>query len=152
VREPWFLGLLALPPAAWLALLVARRRREALANNPRLIRQRQVARRIREGLQELRAHADAQEAEPFFATMFRLLQEQLGERLDLPASSITEAVIDEKLVGRGMPQETLASLHELFQTCNQARYAPAQSGREMSALIPKLEAALSELQKIKIQP
>lgn len=148
LREPWFLAMLALPPAAWLALLVARRRREALANNPRLLRQRQVARRIREGLQELRAHADAQQAEPFFATLFRLLQEQLGERLDMPASAITEAVIDEKLAGRGLSAEFLASLHELFQTCNQARYAPVQSRHEMSVLIPKLETALSELQKI----
>jgi hypothetical protein len=100
-------------------------------------------------LQELRAQADAQQAEPFFATLFRLLQEQLGERLDLPASSITEAVIDEKLVGRGVPAETLTALHELFQTCNQARYAPAQSSREMPGLLPKLEDVLGELQKIK---
>jgi len=151
-REPWFVALLALPPAAWLALLVARRRREALANNPRLVRQRQVARKIRDGLQELRAHANTQQAEPFFATLFRLLQEQLGERLDLPASSITEAVIDEKLVGRGMPAETLNALHDLFQICNQARYAPTQTSREMAGLIPRLEAMLAELQKIKGQP
>jgi len=42
--------------------------------------------------------------EAFFATLFRLLQEQLGERLELPASSITEAVIEEHLRPRGVPE------------------------------------------------
>lgn len=150
VRQPWFLALLALPPVIWAALLVARRRKEALANNPRLVRQRQVARRIRAGLQELRAHAAAQQTEPFFATVFRLLQEQLGERLDMPASAITEAVIDERLAGRGLPASALEALHELFQVCNQARYAPVQSSQELSALVPKLESALHDLQQLKM--
>ena len=35
------------------------------------------------------------DSDQFFATLSRLLQEQLGERLDLPASAITEAVIEE---------------------------------------------------------
>ena len=45
-----------------------------------------------------------------------LLQEQLGERLDLPASAITEAVIEEHLRPRNVPETPLAQLHELFQT------------------------------------
>jgi len=84
-------------------------------------------------------------SDEFFATLFRLLQEQLGERLDLPASAITEAVIDERLRPRGVNGETLASLHELFQTCNLARYAPIKSSQELAAIIPKLEAALNQL-------
>ena len=151
VREPWFIAVVLVAPGAWLALLMARKRREALASNPRLVRQRQVARKIRDGLQELRAHAATRQSEPFFATLFRLLQEQIGERLDLPASSITEAIIDEKLVHRGASAETRAVLHELFQTCNQARYAPMQSSREMSELIPRLEMALAELRKIEVR-
>ena len=132
-----------------LAFLIWRKRRESLANNPRLRRQREVAQRVREGLKELRSHADARHSDQFFATLFRLLQEQLGERLDLPASAITEAVIEEKLRGRELSDETLKSLHELFQTCNLARYAPVQSRQELAALIPKLESSLRDLQHLK---
>jgi len=149
IGRPWFLALQGVPALAWLSLLLLRKRRESLANNPRLRRQREVAQRIREGLKELRAQAEARQSDQFFATLFRLIQEQLGERLDLPASAITEAVIDEKLRGRGLADETLKSLHELFQTCNLARYAPMQNSQEMAALIPKLEGTLRALQQLK---
>src|SRR5207302_1191219 len=54
VRQPWFLALQAVPALAWLALLIKRKQRERLANNPRLRRQRQVEQTIRTGLADLR--------------------------------------------------------------------------------------------------
>ena len=123
-----------------------RKRNEALANNPKLRRQRQVTQRVREGLRELHTLAAEQKGEEFFATLFRLLQEQIGERLDLPASAITEAVVDERLRGHNLSEGTLQGLHELFQTCNLARYAPLKSSQELAAVIPRLEATFKELQ------
>ncbi|HXJ55171.1 MAG TPA: BatD family protein [Verrucomicrobiae bacterium] len=149
LSRPWFLVLQSVPPLLWVSLLVWRKRNESLANNPRLRRQREVAVRIRAGLKELRTQADQRQAEGFFANLFRLLQEQLGERLDLPASAITEAVIDERLRARAISPGTLQSLHDLFQTCNLARYAPMQTSQELTALIPKLESVLRELQQLK---
>jgi hypothetical protein len=147
--QPWFLGAQGVPILLWLALLIHRKRAESLANNPRLRRQREVAARVRDLLKELRAHASAQKSAEFFAALFRVLQEQLGERLDLPASAITEAVIDERLRNRGLSDDVMRSLHELFQTCNAARYAPVHSSEELSALIPKLEGVLRALQGMK---
>ena len=150
VQQPWFLALQAVPLLAWLSAVVWRRRAELLANNPRLRRRRQVAQAIRQGLVELRQLAAGNKSDDFFATLVRLLQEQLGERLDLPASAITEAVIEERLRPRGVPETTLASLHELFQTCNLARYAPIKTSQELAAIIPKLEAIQRELQGLKL--
>jgi hypothetical protein len=149
VQQPWFLALQAVPVLAWLSAAGWRRRTELLANNPRLRRRRQVAQVIRHGLLELRQLASANKSDDFFATLVRLLQEQLGERLDLPASAITEAVIEERLRPRGVPEATLASLHELFQTCNLARYAPIKTSQELAAIIPRLEAVLRDLQAVK---
>jgi len=149
VQRPWFLALQSVPLLAWLSALGWRKRAELLANNPRLRRQRQVAQTIRKGLGELRQHAAEKRSDDFFATLFRLLQEQLGERLDLPASAITEAVIDEHLRPRGVPETALAPLQELFQTCNLARYAPLKSSQELAAVIPKLESVLRALKELK---
>ena len=149
VQQPWFLALQAVPLLAWLSTVVWRRRTELLANNPRLRRRRQVAQIMRQGLVELRHLAADNNSDAFFATLVRLLQEQLGERLDLPASAITEAVIEERLRPRGVPEATLASLRELFQTCNMARYAPIKTSQELAAIIPKLEAIVRELQGLK---
>src|SRR5262249_52680236 len=147
LRQPWFVALQSLPVVTWLGRLTHGRARKALANNPGLRRQPQVAQFVREGLRQLQQHAAANRSDEFFATLFHLLQEQLGERLDLPASAITEAVIDERLRAREISPGTLQSLHDLFQTCNLARYAPMQSSQELTALIPKLESVLRDLQQ-----
>jgi hypothetical protein len=148
--RPAFLAAQSLPVLAFLAAFVWRKRTDSLANNPRLRRQRRVAGLIQSGLNDLRRLAAENNSAEFFATLFRLLQEQLGERLDCPASSITEAVIDERLVLLGAPETTLAGLRELFLLCNQARYAPMRTSGELAAVIPQFENAVRELQNVKV--
>src|SRR5262245_49105270 len=138
----------AVPFLAWLSAVIWRRRAQLLANNPRLRRQREVAQLIRSGVAELRRLAAANQAEEFFATTFRLLQERLGERLDLPASAITEAVVEERLRPCGAPEETIEALEELFQKCNQARYAPQSGRQELASLAPRVESVLRQLQRL----
>jgi len=149
LTQPGFLAVQSVPVLAWLAAFVWRKRTDSLANNPRLRRQRRVAQLVREGLNDLHRLAAENNSDKFFATLFRLLQEQLGERLDCPASSITEAVIDERLVPLVTPETTLAALRELFQLCNQARYAPMRTSGELAAVIPQFENAVRELQNVK---
>lgn len=149
IERPGFLALQVLPPLAWVCALVRRKQKERLANNPRLRRQRQVAQLVRAGLDELSRAAAAHDADKFYATVLRLLQEQLGERMDLPAPAIMESALDEV---KGLRPESLARLRELFQACNQYRYTPEHTSSEMTALIPKVKAALQDLQAIKPAP
>jgi hypothetical protein len=150
IRQTWFITAQGIPVLAFVGAFLWRRRTDALANNPRRRRQRQVAQTVSEGLKQLRQLAADKQADEFFAVTFRLLQEQIGERLDVPATSITEAVVDERLAARAVAESTCATLHELFQTCNVARYAPVQSSQELAALIPKLETVLEKLQEVKL--
>jgi hypothetical protein len=149
VARPAFLVLQSVPVLAFLAALVWRKRTDNLANNPRLRRQRAVAQLIAGGLDDLNKFAAENKASEFFAMLFRLLQEQLGERLDCPAISITEADVDARLVALGAKPETMEALRELFQACNQARYAPVQTSQELSALAAKFKKAAGELQMLK---
>jgi hypothetical protein len=148
IVRPWFIGANCLPVLAWFALVGWRKRTDALTNNPRLRRQRRVAQVVRAGLEELRQHAAANDSDKFFATLFHLLQEQLGERLDCAALAITEAAIDERLRPLGVEESTLAELHELFQMHNLARYAPVQTSEQLVAVIPQVEDVLSKLQEV----
>jgi len=149
LTRPMFLAVQGAPLLAWFAAFVWRRRTDNLANNPRLRRQRHVANLVHDGLKDLRRLAAQNRSDEFFAMLVRLLQEQLGERLDCPASSITEAVIDERLALLGTPETTLAGLRELFQLCNQARYAPMRTSGELAAVVPRFENAIHELQNVK---
>lgn len=149
-RQPAFWVLSGGPFALWLALLLRRKQAEKLTSNPRLRRRRAVEKMVADGLAELRKQATDAQSDPFFATLFRLLQEQLGERLDLPATAITEEVVDERLKSAGAAEDTCRSLHELFQICNAARYAPVREPRELTKLAGQFAAVVTELRKLEV--
>jgi hypothetical protein len=149
VAQPAFLALQTVPVLAFLAAFVWRKRADNLANNPRLRRQRAVAQLVASGMDDLKKYASANQPDEFFATLFRLLQEQLGERLDCPATAITENVIDEHAALRGAPKITRDGLQELFQLCNQARYAPMRGTSELNFVTTKFEKTIAGLQEVK---
>ena len=149
-QQAWFLALQGIPLLAFVSAVIIRRRAESLANNPRLRRQRGVVHIVDKGVRDLRQFAAANNSEAFFATLVRLLQEQLGERLDLPATAITEAVIEERLRPLGVPEALLSQLQEMFQLSNLARYAPIKSSQELVALIPRTEGLLASLRNLKV--
>ena len=149
VARPVFLAAQALPVLAFLAAFIWRRRADSLANNPRLRRQRAIAQLIHDGVNDLRKFAAENKPDEFFALLFRLLQEQLGERLDCPASAITENVVEEDLVLHGTPETLRNDLRELFHFCNQARYAPVRGSSELNLVAAQFEKAVGELQEVK---
>ncbi|HXE43140.1 MAG TPA: hypothetical protein VN516_08955, partial [Candidatus Baltobacteraceae bacterium] len=136
------------PVLAFLGALIWRKRADNLANNPRLRRQRAVAQLVQIGIGDLKKFAAENNSEQFFATLFRLLQEQLGERLDSPATSITENVVEENSILRRAPENLRNDLRELFQWCNQARYAPVRGSAELNSVAARFEKVVQELQEV----
>jgi hypothetical protein len=149
LARPAFLVTQGVPVLAFLAALIWRRRTDHLAHNPRRRRQLAVAQLVRDGLKNLKTFAAENQPDPFFALLFRLLQEQVGERLDCPATAITENVIDEHPVLRGVSPATREALRDLFQLCNQARYAPVRGSGELNSVAAKFEQTARELQALK---
>jgi hypothetical protein len=147
MASPPFLAVQSLPVIAFLAAFIWRKRTNNLANNPRLRRKIAVKKMIQSGVADLRKHAAENNSEEFFATLFRLLQEQLGERLDCPASAITENVIEENSLLRGASDSARNDLRELFQLCNQARYAPVRGTSELNSVAAQFEKVVGELQE-----
>ncbi|MCX7872051.1 MAG: BatD family protein [Verrucomicrobiae bacterium] len=151
IVNPYFWGAQTLPAAMWLVLLVRRKRLEELTNNPRLRRKLETERIIKEELKKLPALAEQQKTEEFFAAIFRLLQEKIGERLDLPALSITESVIDENLVPIGCSEELIFILRKLFNECNQARYGGQKNTQQLNQIIPEVHQALKLLSEVETE-
>jgi tetratricopeptide (TPR) repeat protein len=145
IRQPFYLALQALAPLAWICSVLWRRQKDRLAANPRLLRRREVARLVREGLADLSRLAAANEVEKFYSTILRLLQEQLGDRLDLPAPAISEAVLQDC---KGLDAAAAASVRDLFHASEQYRYTPEHTARELASLIPKVKTALNVLRNI----
>jgi hypothetical protein len=105
--------------------------RERSGKDVRGKRKRQVDQFIRKQLPELARLAQKNDSDAFFELMFRLLQERIGQCLDLPAASITESVLDGQYKHWECAQSDIETLHKLFQACNQARYAPVESSEQL---------------------
>jgi hypothetical protein len=148
IAKPFFLAVQAVPVLALLAAFIWRKRADNLANNPRLRRKIAVEKLVQTGIADLQKFAAQNKSEEFFAMLFRLLQEQLGERLDCPATAITENVVEENSILRGAPEITRNGLRELFQLCNQARYAPVRGTAELNSVAAQFEKMTGELQNL----
>lgn len=146
IERGWFLGLQAVAPLAWAGALFWRKRKDAFERNPRLRRRVAVEQFVRQGLAALDGMALANDADNFYSTVLRLLQEQLGERLDMPAPGITEAVAQDV---KDLDASAQERLRELFQACDQYRYTPEHTSQELASLIPKVKESLADLQKIR---
>jgi len=70
--------------------------------------------------------------------------------LDCPASSITESAVDETLARRGARDGLVNELRELFQLCNQARYAPVRGSTELKSIAALFEKVSKELAEVNV--
>lgn len=144
VVRPWFMSLYTVPLLIWLGVSLEQWRRARVARNPRLRRQLQVDRIVREGMAQLREAAARNDTEAFFAIGFRLLQERLGQRLDMPAPAIDELSLDVRLE-REVGSEVVAEVRRLFHAYGLARYAPGRLHAELPNYAQRIEAVLDQL-------
>lgn len=149
-RQPWFLALAALPPLAWGVLELAHARRRRRGADPEGARRAELARRIDASLATLARLAGEPDPEAFFAALFRVLQDMVAVPLGQPPASITEGVLDDALPARGVAPDTIASLHHLFQACNQARYTRVAGAADREALRQEAAAAWNALRSARV--
>ncbi|MDA7657843.1 BatD family protein [Verrucomicrobia bacterium] len=148
LTQSWFLWIQLIPLLGWVSALLYRTQKNATERNPKALRKKRVKGIVGNGLETLQGLASQNKSDEFFAQLFRLLQEQIGERLDLPSNAITEAVIESELQNRLSNKESLLMLERLFHTCNQSRYAPIDSQSELSQLANDAENIIAELQQL----
>ena len=145
IGRPTFWLLQSIPFLLWIGALVWRRKSEAIAGNPRLLRQRQVDQRTRNGLAKLERLADENEVQEFYTELAELLREQIGLSLDIPAEGITADVIDGPLGQAQIEPGTREMLRRLFTACDAASYAASQSTAELRSCLTDLQQVINEL-------
>lgn len=140
VTQPWFLGLLVAPAAAYLALGLFLRLRARPRDNTRTLRQQREA-ALNAALRSLAGHAQAADAPAFFQALNTALQDRLALTLGGTVGSFTPEIVDTRLAQRGLPAEDAERLHRLFAALDQARYSPTASTATLESLRADAEAA-----------
>ena len=146
IARPGYWLLQSIPLLLWLGALAWRRQANALANNPRLRRERQVAGRTRAGLAKLDTLAESGEAGGFHAELAEVLREQIGLRLDIPAEGITGDIVHSPAAANSLSEETRSDIRRLFTASDQASYARSQTTGEMKAHLALLKEVVNALE------
>ena len=69
----------------------------------------------------------------------------------MPSKGITISVIDEQLKNKGVSEDVLNKLRDIFRECDMVRYAASQLTREnMSGSLAKLEETIDYFQRNKL--
>ena len=147
LSQTWFLAANAMPLFAWLVALTWRKRKNYYDARPRLVRRLHVEKLSRRTLASLEQLAKNGSPSEFYGQAALLLRERIGERLDIPAGGITEAVLRAELEGR-LPQEQAAVLGEFFTEANTVRFGAGEASALPQALMELRRniAALEQLE------
>lgn len=145
--EPYFAWLLAVPPFAWLALLLGRAaRRRAAAQNGK--GGKRAVRTARKRLAEAERLAQAGDARAFYGEVARALKAVLEARLGEPIGGLTHDGLRNRLIIRGMEDDLARRVVDELEGTDYARFsAEGSSADEMQRCIERNQALLERLDR-----
>ncbi len=143
-----FLLLQLLPFLFLISVLTIYKRSEKLKTDTRYARRLYASKKAREGIKKAQRFLSEEKRQEFYDAIFKTLQEYLGDKLHLPAGGITIDVVDEILKPRGIDEDTLSKLRDIFKDCDMARYAPSEFGKsQMEVTFKNIEEILRFLER-----
>jgi len=121
--------LIAIPPVSLLFLLafyLFSARRYRLERDIGYVRRTAAYKATRRHFRELRKHLRANDPKKFYETLFILLQDYFGGRLNMPSAGITLNTIEPLLEAYEPDPATRVKIKALFEICDEARFAFAK--------------------------
>lgn len=146
LRSPMWTAFLVLPPLGYFVLLgyVLWQRRQTDPVLRKARRAYHVFSAALDDLSDMDAGADEQDA-----ALLLVLRQYLGDRLGLPAGSLTFSAVRENLTKREIDDELIDALDGLFTRCEAGRYAPGSlAGQDMEATITRMRDAADSLEEV----
>lgn len=140
--------IIAVPPGAWLLVLILDALRRRLGRETAGSKRRRARRSARRRLRVAEYHIRAQRPSAFFGECARVLYEHLEYRLGAKVEALTLGELREHLVARGFSRETAESAVKELENCDFARFAPSASGPgEMRAALRRVRALLGLIER-----
>ncbi len=142
--------MLAVPPGAWLLVLVGDALRRRLGRETAGSKRRRARRSARRRLRVAEYHIKVQRPSAFFGECARTLYEHLEYRLGNKVEAFTLGELREYLIAREFDRETVEATVKELENCDFARFAPSASGPgEMRAALRRVRALLPLIEKQK---
>ena len=124
-----FLILIVMPLAFIIALYLVEGRKNRLAHDSVYAGRVRAFRVSRKGVAELSHKLKSADTKIFYETLFKVLQDYLGNRVHVPSGGITADIVDHVLASKGIEYEVLAKIRKLFETCDRVRFSSLAADR-----------------------
>jgi len=142
--------MLAVPPGAWILVLLGDALRRRLGRDTAGSKRRRARRSARRRLRVAEYHIKAQRPSAFFGECARTLYEHLEYRLGNKVEALTLGELREYLIAREFDRETVEATVKELENCDFARFAPSASGPgEMRAALRRVRALLPLIERQK---
>ncbi len=147
-RNKGFIAFLALPLFLLGILLASHRRIERIRTDSKYARMLHAPGRAKAGLREAQRLLKAGKQEEFYGSVFKTLQEYIGDKYQLAPGGITASIVDEYLKPGGIDEKVLSGLRGIFADCDMARYAASDLTRDdMRRTYAALRDVISHMQR-----
>lgn len=133
----------------FLLLLVAYfiNRKQAIENaNVTLVRTRKANKMAIRRLKIAEKHLKEQNKERFYEEVLRAIWGYFSDKLSIPVARLSKNNIKAELSGYGVGDELVEKFIRILDTCEFARYAPAESHAEMDRVYSDTIAAIGEME------
>ena len=122
-----YFTLLALIIIAFITLYFVLRRCIRDSRNTVLVKNRRANKVAVQRFRMAERYMHESNRHAFFEEMLRALWGYMGDKLNIPVSSLTKENIREELQRRGCPAEDAQSYTNIISRCDEAQYSPAES-------------------------
>ncbi len=151
-RSPWVdagLGLLMLIPPALVGWRVARKRQLArLQSDGARYRSHQASPLARKRLKEIQKLLSEGDQERFYSELNRLLNQFIGDKLNLGGLQLIRDEIADRLRRRGVSISLVEDYLRCLQWCDEARFSPSSSvGQETDKVYQLVRTTILEIDR-----
>lgn len=93
-------------------------------------------------------HLKAHNKEKFYEEVLRAIWGYLSDKLTIPVANLNRENIEQELSNSGVSSELISTFINILDTCEFARYAPAESDDAMDKLYQQTLDAISEMDSV----
>lgn len=137
----------ALSFAAFVALIVAFRRRVALNADVARRRGRGASKAATRRLKQARRLLSKHEANAFYDETMRALWGYVADKLNIATADLTKENVRERLAERGVSAELIDQFVHTLDECEFARYAPGDPAENMEKTYTSAEFVINQMEK-----
>lgn len=114
----------------FISLLIVRKRKEKIRGYYiKYVQRLNASKKLKKGIRAAERALHKGDSAVFYTIIFRTLQDFLGDKFHIPPGGITVGIIYSVLRPRGVNEEVLKKIKDVFEDCDMARYASLESGR-----------------------